>query len=250
MESNVDEITNENIRTAYHEAGHVVAYIEYGLEFDYVSIIPEQTDEGLFRGAVRRETPSYRTFSPSVKETDLLCSRVINAFYAGPMTAAIFTRATLTIEDGCTGDMSSIHDVMKTYARCKKEFRDEQNWDRYLEVRAKETAVFILSHTRLIHTIAKALLLKRKLLHNEVIELYSAWKDEEKALARLNDLHPWKTKKIKGGKTYYYWMASWREGDKVRNVHLGSCKKMDAEAAMQKARAIKAKALGFEILEK
>jgi hypothetical protein len=41
-------------------------------------------------------------------------------------------------------------------------------------------------------------------------------------------------------------MASWREGDKVRNVHLGSCKKLDAEAALQKARELKAAALGIK----
>jgi len=52
--------------------------------------------------------------------------------------------------------------------------------------------------------------------------------------------------KVKGGKTYHYWIASWREGEKVRNVHLGSCKKLNAEAALQKARAMKAKALGIE----
>ena len=49
----------------------------------------------------------------------------------------------------------------------------------------------------------------------------------------------------KGSKTYGYWMASWREGDRVRNVHLGSCAKVDREAAMQKARKIKAEALGI-----
>jgi hypothetical protein len=55
--------------------------------------------------------------------------------------------------------------------------------------------------------------------------------------ARLEDL--------KGSKTYTYWMAYWREGDKTRNVHLGSTKKMDAEAARQKARRMKAEALGM-----
>ena len=39
----------------------------------------------------------------------------------------------------------------------------------------------------------------------------------------------------KGSKTYSYWMASWREGGKTRNVHLGSARKMDAEAARRKA---------------
>ena len=48
----------------------------------------------------------------------------------------------------------------------------------------------------------------------------------------------------KGYKTYTYWIASWREGDKVRNVHLGSSRKIDAEAAKQKAQKLKAEALG------
>jgi hypothetical protein len=40
-------------------------------------------------------------------------------------------------------------------------------------------------------------------------------------------------------------MASWREGDKTRNVHLGSARKMGAEEARQKARKMKAEALGM-----
>lgn len=56
-----------------------------------------------------------------------------------------------------------------------------------------------------------------------------------------------KVKNIKkGSKTYRYWMASWREGDRVRNVHLGSRAKMDEAAALQKARRMKAGALGIE----
>ena len=55
---------------------------------------------------------------------------------------------------------------------------------------------------------------------------------------RLEDLHVWEMEKEKrtkkGSKTYTYWMASWREGDRTRNVHLGSARKMDAEAARQK----------------
>ena len=55
-----------------------------------------------------------------------------------------------------------------------------------------------------------------------------------------------KAKTTKKGKTTYgYWMASWREGDRVRNVNIGSCAKMDAEADMQKARNIKAETLGM-----
>ena len=68
-----------------------------------------------------------------------------------------------------------------------------------------------------------------------------------KLQARLEDLTVWQMKKVKqsrkGSKTYTYWMASWREGGKTRNVHLGSGRKMDVEAASQKAREMKAEAL-------
>jgi hypothetical protein len=42
-----------------------------------------------------------------------------------------------------------------------------------------------------------------------------------------------------------YWTASWREGGKVRNIHLGSTRKLSREATMQKARKMKAEALGL-----
>lgn len=96
---------------------------------------------------------------------------------------------------------------------------------------------------------------KRKALKNEALEMVSRadeLKAEAEALketARLEDLTLWQMEKTKttkkGSKTYLYWMASWREGEKVRNVHLGSCKKVDYETALQKARKMKAGALGM-----
>ncbi|MCX6673864.1 MAG: hypothetical protein NTY37_08820 [Methanothrix sp.] len=68
-----------------------------------------------------------------------------------------------------------------------------------------------------------------------------------KLQARLEDLTVWQMGKVKmtkkGSKTYAYWMASWREGGKTRNVHLGSARKIDAEAALHKARQMKAEAI-------
>jgi hypothetical protein len=68
-----------------------------------------------------------------------------------------------------------------------------------------------------------------------------------KLQARLEDLTVWTMEKVKqsrkGSKTYTYWMATWREGDRTRNVHLGSASKMDAEAALQKARKMKEEAI-------
>jgi hypothetical protein len=68
-----------------------------------------------------------------------------------------------------------------------------------------------------------------------------------KGAARLEDLTLWQMEKAKTtkkrSKTYLYWMASWREGGKLRHTHLGSCKKVDHETALQKARKMKRKAL-------
>jgi hypothetical protein len=49
-----------------------------------------------------------------------------------------------------------------------------------------------------------------------------------------------------GPKIYSYYMATWREGSKTRNMHLGSCDKMSSEEAQQKAKLLKTKALKLE----
>ena len=70
-------------------------------------------------------------------------------------------------------------------------------------------------------------------------------------VARLEDLTVWQMEKTKttkkGSRSYHYWMANWREGGKVRNVHLGSCNKMDEETARQKAQKLKTEALAIKI---
>ena len=65
--------------------------------------------------------------------------------------------------------------------------------------------------------------------------------------ARLEDLHVWemeKEKRTKKGIQDLYLLV-FLEGDKVRNVHLGSSRKVDAETAKQKAQKLKADALGL-----
>lgn len=71
----------------------------------------------------------------------------------------------------------------------------------------------------------------------------------QKLEARLENLHVWEQKKVKeskaGPKAYTYYLASWREEGKLRNVYLGSSKKMSKEEAQEKARALKREALGL-----
>jgi hypothetical protein len=67
--------------------------------------------------------------------------------------------------------------------------------------------------------------------------------------ARLEDLQVWEQRKVKdtktGAKTYTYFMASWREGKKIRNVYLGSSQRMIRGQAQEKAKTMKKKALGL-----
>jgi hypothetical protein len=57
----------------------------------------------------------------------------------------------------------------------------------------------------------------------------------QKLEARLEDLHVWEQRKIKeakaGPKAYTYYIASWRVKGKLRNVYLGSSKKMSRDQA-------------------
>lgn len=69
------------------------------------------------------------------------------------------------------------------------------------------------------------------------------------AMARLEDLtvreEPLVKQTKRGKRIYYRWVASWREGDKVRTVYLGSCRKLSRESALEKAKKMKAEALGL-----
>jgi len=64
--------------------------------------------------------------------------------------------------------------------------------------------------------------------------------------ARLEALTVYKDQVRRGRRTYSYWKASWRQGGKVHNVHLGSTENLDFVAATDKARKIKARFLGVD----
>jgi hypothetical protein len=76
--------------------------------------------------------------------------------------------------------------------------------------------------------------------------------EDLKPKARLEDLSVYQVEKVKPtakgeARTYTYWYASWWEGDRARNVYLGSVAKLSEEAAVAKARKMKAEALGLDL---
>jgi hypothetical protein len=73
-----------------------------------------------------------------------------------------------------------------------------------------------------------------------------------KPKARLEDLSVYTMEKVKPtakgeARTYKYWYASWWEGARARNVYLGSAAKISEEAALAKAKKMKATALGIDL---
>lgn len=76
--------------------------------------------------------------------------------------------------------------------------------------------------------------------------------EDLKPKARLEDLSVYQVDKVKPTakgetRTYTYWYASWWERDRARNVYLGSVAKLSEEAALAKARKMKAEALGLDL---
>lgn len=76
--------------------------------------------------------------------------------------------------------------------------------------------------------------------------------EDLKPKARLEDLSVYQVEKVKNTakgetRTYTYWHASWWEGDRARNVYLGSVAKLSEAAALAKAQKMKAEALGLDL---
>lgn len=118
-----------------------------------------------------------------------------------------------------------------------------------LKVKALELAREAKATTKAARSLPEARTTARELQEEATQALAEA--EDLKRQARLEDLQVWELEKTKatkkGSQKYTYWMASWREGDKVRNVHIGSTRKISRREALQKARAMKAEALAIKL---
>ncbi|MGD0955026.1 MAG: hypothetical protein ABR985_22015 [Methanotrichaceae archaeon] len=110
----------------------------------------------------------------------------------------------------------------------------------------KAEASALQKEARTLATIPGADLLAadREAKARELQESASKFED----LAKLEDLTVREVDFWKGKRNYPRWIASWREGDKIRTVYLGSCRKTGREEAMAKARKLKAKPRQFKTI--
>ena len=106
----------------------------------------------------------------------------------------------------------------------------------------KTEASALQKEARTLATIegANILAAERESKASELREAASKMEDA----ARLEDLSVREVDYWKGTKNYPRWIASWREGDRIRTVYLGSCKKIGRKEALGKARRLKAEGSG------
>ncbi len=144
--------------TAYHEAGHAVAFLVFKHEFKTVSIIPEKGFQGILHGSglpedVVEKIVGRENLSP---EEERLVRDYIIISLAGPASECLFTG-----EDNRGG---SARDWFKanTYAsglgRRPEEFYEQ----------ARE---FISSHWKKVEVVARTLLERHRLCARQVQEI-------------------------------------------------------------------------------
>ena len=83
---------------------------------------------------------------------------------------------------------------------------------------------------------------RAKALNEEAKELQNRARLEDLSVRQVDY---WKNTKRKGRQNYPRWVCSWQEGDKIITKYLGSSRKLSKDGALQKARAMKAEALGL-----
>ncbi len=89
--------------------------------------------------------------------------------------------------------------------------------------------------------------LKERLREKREVAQIEAAALQRSGRARVEDLSVFRVKKeTKKGKKHEYWHAAWMIDGNVRNMYLGSCKKMSQEEALERARAMKNEELGIE----
>ncbi len=82
---------------------------------------------------------------------------------------------------------------------------------------------------------AKAAQLRRKAREEEALS--------EVESTEVRAVDHWKMTP-EGRKNYPRWACSWRKGNKTGTLYIGSCSRMDRQEALEKARWLKAEALG------
>ncbi len=145
-------------RTAYHEAGHVVAHCLLRLPFAYVTIVPDEECLGHVHGteSSKRNREALEFGPPSLRVCDYWQRQII-AMYAGEAVTKHITG-----RHDWRGGRRDHHDVMDISMRL---CGNEKEWNAYMAWLGLQATGIITapSQWKAVEAVAKALLVEKKI---------------------------------------------------------------------------------------
>jgi hypothetical protein len=149
--------------TAYHKAGHAVAAWHFGLQFKQVTIEPSANNETLGHVLHRRSTKWFNPDSDSGDRTRLRAERHIITSFVSQLAEGKIRRRPPRF--GMEGDNKSALDMALHLCGSMK------TADAYLNFCCLTSGDLVASHWSEIETVAAALLKRRTLNHEEMLEV-------------------------------------------------------------------------------
>ncbi len=157
-------MTTDLEAVAYHEAGHAVMYVLYGIRFNYVTIEPDDKYLGRVHGQLK---PWYRPDIDNSHYVNHHTEAQIIGFLAGPIAEGMFT-------DEDPVEMNVIVDGSDTDRATELALRMKGDGDaasEYLDELYKHAEEVVDTYWNLIEAVAKALPQRNYLRELEVYDL-------------------------------------------------------------------------------
>ena len=161
------EYVQERTRqVAYHEAGHVVAIIVFGVETIGRVYIEEEDD---ICGQTFSLKPSTDSVSPEEALRIVACLMV--STFAGPAAERLFF-TTLSREDHCESDYSRARSLPEEHNTLPPGSRQvgDQKYDEFVAITSSKADLLVREQQEAISSLAEALLLRRELNSKEIEE--------------------------------------------------------------------------------
>ena len=157
--------SNEELATAYHEAGHVIAYWHYKHDFKKVSIVPDEETLGKVTGGQHPKIfhPDY----DDSLETLMKIAEVIVINLAGPIAEEMSTgKEDHLVDCGGYSDYDWAIQMAEYATSSSEETVAFANW---LFVKAKDLITF---HRATLVSLAKGLYEKKELNYEQVRKIF------------------------------------------------------------------------------
>lgn len=153
---------NSRIATAYHEAGHVMAFIQSDIRFQYVTIKPWRGYLGRVKHKPQPRSVLTKSFFLNPSFFSKRFKRDI-IYFAGALAEGMFLQDTEIEQAGCHDD------ILKTFSTCA-DLSDELR-EKYIQFAITYTKDLMIHNWGKVTAIAEGLLEHETLSYQEVLAI-------------------------------------------------------------------------------